>query len=104
MRRRKLRGTPLPPEPEDGLQSYHGGLYPPEFIERNSRAHMSGFDILPKSIRDQINYAETPELGALPTQQLAPLYRILRALAKERARAAAANILSAIDLTEDDSS
>jgi hypothetical protein len=59
------RALGWPPE-DDGLVLIRGV----EYAEANAQLHMDGFDDLPKAGRDRINYAETPETGALPTRQL----------------------------------
>lgn len=68
-RRRSWRPPYVEPE-DDGLVGYRGGAYSAWFVEENSRVHMDGFDGLPSKLRDAINYAPTPETGALPTRDL----------------------------------
>lgn len=93
IRRRRRRGPPPEPLPDDGLVSYHGGLYEPGFVEFNSDVHMDGFDELPKAIRDAINYAPTPEEGARPTRMLVTAHRSRIEQARKIARVLAHRIL-----------
>jgi hypothetical protein len=61
----------LPPVPDDdGKVVIRGHLVDVSFAEWNAQYHMEGFDELPKAARDRINYAPTPEEGALPTRDL----------------------------------
>jgi hypothetical protein len=67
MRRRNRR---LPEIEDDGLVGFRTGPEHPEVVQINSVWIMEGFDELPKALRDAINYAPTPELGAKATYQL----------------------------------
>lgn len=66
-----MRKRRADPAPDDGLVGFRCGPVEPWVVEANSHAHMAGFDTLPRSVRDAINYAETPEEGALPARDLA---------------------------------
>jgi hypothetical protein len=85
--RRNRRRIELPPD--DGAVRLGGDLVDPERAAFNARYHMAGFDDLPKWIRDKINYAETPEAGALPTCDLAGNGRLYDPGERQRARARA---------------
>ena len=71
-RRRIIRR--LPPGPPllviEDVVHLRGFDFPLWFVETNARQIMAGFDELPKKLRDQINYAPTPELGARAVSQL----------------------------------
>lgn len=71
-RRKQLRRRvrPLPPIEDDGPILIQGHIVTPEWMRWNAEQHLTGFDDLPKTLRDKINYAETPERGALPTRVL----------------------------------
>lgn len=67
MRRRRRFAS----EPEDdGYVGYHQGKATIGFVEWNSREHLRGFDELHPRLREAINYATSPEEGALPVAVL----------------------------------
>lgn len=73
IRKRRLhcnRYVPPLESEDDGNVMIRGHLVPPYWAEWNAQQHMDGFDELPKKLRDQINYADTPEEGARPTKEL----------------------------------
>jgi hypothetical protein len=64
---RRKRPTRMP---DDGLVGWRGKQPTfPWVVQHNSASIMYGFDGLPKTVRDLLNYAETPEGGAQGVQE-----------------------------------